>query len=83
MYYAEFARDIKATSYNKVARKAALLRGLSDELNNALVIINLKNLSFAELVSTYTRVDSRLRSNAHSRRNDGAIRPNYTPRAPV
>ena len=45
VYYAEFAKDIEATGYNNAARKVALLRGLSDELENALVTVDLKKLS--------------------------------------
>jgi len=77
-YYTEFSRDIEATGYNEAARKAALLRGLSDELMNAMVLVDIKSLTLSELVATATRVDSRLRTNVRNqqanRNKDGTFR---------
>lgn len=62
VYYTKFAKDIEATGYNNAVRKAALLCGLSNKLENALVTINLKKLTLQELVATCTRMDFYLRT---------------------
>jgi len=81
-YYTEFAKDIDATRYNEAAKKAALLRGLSNELNNALIAVDVPAMRFADLVSTYTRVDARLRivarNNTGNRNLDGTFRTSPT-----
>ena len=82
-------RDINDTSYNDEARRVALVNGLSDELQNALITYDLTTFSEINLIALYTRVDARLRAHAALSRNSRTPR-NYdgtfksaTPATPI
>ena len=57
-YLAEFNCHISYTDWNEAARKAALLTGISTELCDYLILIDVANMSLDTLTQTLQNIDS-------------------------
>ena len=61
-YLAEFNRHVRYTQWNEEAKKSALLTGISDELCQLLITVNITGLNLESLTRTLQSIDNRHRA---------------------
>jgi len=80
-YYAEFQRYASDVEWNESAKKSALFRGLSNEIKDALMLVDAAPATFDEFVPYVQRLDNRIRAREAEKKGRPTPRPaNPTPR---
>jgi hypothetical protein len=80
VYYAEFQRYAADVDWNEAAKRSALLRGLNNEIKDALMLIDNIPTGFNDFVTSVQRLDNRIRARAAEKQ--GRTAPRVTNPAP-
>ena len=69
-YLAKFNRHVRYTQWNEEAKKSALLAGISDELRQLLITVDITGLNLESLTRTLQSIDNRHRAAQQVTRNN-------------